>query len=262
MASLDKTSVRSQVEKVRKDFEQLRSDGKVTPEVQDIMSSMLMIIELILAIFLERTTKKNSVNSSIPPSQTDKDNSSLTDPGSKGKGKKTDGETVRNRRTIETLTIVPVDYCDQCGADLGQVACTHERRTRIDIVFEKVVEHVEVEIKQCPFCARIVKGKFPVDMPCPLQYGLGVQAFIINLLACQMVALKRAQALLYAIIDVVIAEATLLQFILVCMPHWKTGRYGQPKSYCWKRSCMSMKPRYASTRQIIGFMCIRRVASP
>ncbi|WP_434782388.1 hypothetical protein [Ferrovum myxofaciens] len=43
MASLDKTSVRSQVEKVRKDFEQLRSDGKVSPEVQAIMSSMLMI---------------------------------------------------------------------------------------------------------------------------------------------------------------------------------------------------------------------------
>ena len=150
MASLDKTSVRSQVEKVRKDFEQLRSDGKVSPEVQAIMSSMLMIVELILAIFLERTTKKNSTNSSIPPSQTDKDNSSLTDPGSKGKGKKADGETVKNRRTIETLTIVPVDYCDKCGADLRQVGCTHERRTKIDILFEKVVEHVEVEIKQCP----------------------------------------------------------------------------------------------------------------
>ena len=224
MASLDKISVRSQVEKIRKDFEQLRADGKVTPEVQAIMSSMLMIIELILAIFLERTTRKNSANSSIPPSQTDKDNSSLTDPGSKGKGKKTDGETVRNRRTIETLAIVPVDYCDHCGADLGQVACTHERRTKIDIVFEKVVEHVEVEIKQCPSCERVIKGKFPVDMPGPLQYGLGVQAFIINLLACQMVALKRAQALVYAIIDVVIAEATMLQFILrlhVALENWE-----------------------------------------
>jgi hypothetical protein len=40
------------------------------------MSSMLMLIELILAIFLERATKKNSDNSSIPSSQTDKDNSS------------------------------------------------------------------------------------------------------------------------------------------------------------------------------------------
>ena len=97
MASLDKTSVRSQVEKLKNDFEKLRSDGKVADEVQAIMSSMLVIIELILDIFLERTTKKNSANSSIPPSQTDKDNSSLTDTGSKDKGKKTEGATVRNR---------------------------------------------------------------------------------------------------------------------------------------------------------------------
>jgi transposase len=214
MASLDKIPVRSQVEKIKKDFEQLCTDGKVTPEVRAIMSSMLMIIELILAIFLERTTKKNSANSSIPPSQTGKDNSSLTDTGSKDKGKKTGGATVKNRRTIETLTTVPVDYCDKCGADLGQAACTHERRTKIDIVFEKVVEHVEIEIKQCPSCERTVKGKFPADMPGPLQYGPGVQAFIINLLTCRMVALKRAQALVYAIIDVVIAEAAMLQFIL------------------------------------------------
>ena len=214
MASLDKTSVRNQVEKLKTDFERLRCDGKVTVEVQAIMSSMLMMIELILAIFLERATKKNSDNSSIPPSQTDKDNSSLTSPGSNGKGKRPDGEKVKNRRTHETVTVASVDYCEVCGADLGQVACTHERRTKIDIVFEKVIEHVDAEIKQCPSCQRTVKGKFPADMPGPLQYGLGVQAFIINLLVCQMVALKRAQALVYSIIDVVIAEATLLQFIL------------------------------------------------
>lgn len=214
MASLYKTSVRNQVEKLKTDFEQLRHDGKVTVEVQAIMSSMLMMIELILAIFLERATKKNSDNSSIPPSQTDKDNSSLTVPGSNGKGKRPDGDKVKNRRTCETVTVASVDYCEVCGTNLEQVICTHERRTKIDIVFEKVVEHVDAEIKQCPVCQRTVKGKFPVDMPGPLQYGLGVQAFVINLLVCQMVALKRAQALLYSIIDAVIAEATLLQFIL------------------------------------------------
>ena len=45
MASLDKNSVRKQVEKLKTDFEQLRCDGKVSVEVQAIMSSMLMMIE-------------------------------------------------------------------------------------------------------------------------------------------------------------------------------------------------------------------------
>lgn len=44
--------------------------------------------------------------------------------------------------------------------------------------------------------------------------NLTTEEYRINLLACQMVALKRAQALVYSIIDVVIAEATMLQFIL------------------------------------------------
>lgn len=198
MASLDKTSVRGQVEKIKTDFDQLRRDGKVAVEVQAIMSSMLMVIELILAIFLERATKKNSGNSGIPPSQTGKDDSSPPDPGSNGKGKKADGEKAENRRTRETVRVASVDYCDVCGASPEGVACTHERRTKTDIVFEKAVWHVDAEIKQCPSCARTVKGKFPADMPGPLQYGLGVQAFIINLLVCQMVALNRAQTPLYS----------------------------------------------------------------
>jgi len=282
MSTLDKNPVRGQVEKVKNDFEQLRRAGKVTAGVQAVMSNMLMLVELILAIFMERTTKKNSGNSSIPPSQIEKDNSSLSDPGSKGKGNKPGGVKVRNRRTCETVTIASVDHCDVCGADLGQVACTHERRTKIDIVFEKVVEHVDAEIKQCPSCVYTVrvcpwitwtimgvlagcdarrqarsmvipckrlatrqrarqcsqnvrvihgqtlKGKFPSDMPGPLQYGIGVQAFIINLLVCQMVALKRAQTLLYSIIDVVIAGARpCCSSSCACMPHWKAGRCGQ-----------------------------------
>jgi hypothetical protein len=48
---------------------------------------MFMIIELILFIFLERSTKKDNQNSSKPSSQTEKDESALGHPGSNGKGK-------------------------------------------------------------------------------------------------------------------------------------------------------------------------------
>ena len=87
MASIDKTSVRNEVGRLKADFELLCSEGKVTSEIKVLMNSMLMIMELMLAIFLERTTKKDSKNSSKPPSQTEKDESSLTHQGSNGKGK-------------------------------------------------------------------------------------------------------------------------------------------------------------------------------
>ncbi|MDP1951088.1 MAG: hypothetical protein Q8K59_08365 [Nitrosomonas sp.] len=87
----------------------------------------------------------------------------------------------------------------------------HERRTRIDIVFEKVIDHVDAEIKCCPACDATVKGVFPPDLHGPLQYGNGLKAIVINLLTGQFVALNRVQKLVKSMIGVVIAEASLLK---------------------------------------------------
>jgi transposase len=215
MASLDKTSVRAEVSRLKTDFEQLCADGKITAESKALMMSMFMIVELILSIFLEKTTKKDNKNSSIPSSQTGKDESSLDHQGSNGKGKKENDNLAKNTRVHEQVTVSTVSFCDVCAEDLTDTPCMHhERRTKIDIVFEKVVEHVDAEIKQCPTCKTTVKGKFPADIHGPLQYGDGLKAFVINLLVCQMVSLNRVQKLVNAMIGEVIAESTLLKFVM------------------------------------------------
>ena len=48
MASLDKTSVRTEVSRLKDDFEKLCADGKIATESKALMLSMFMIIELIL----------------------------------------------------------------------------------------------------------------------------------------------------------------------------------------------------------------------
>jgi transposase len=97
---------------------------------------------------------------------------------------------------------------------LSKTACDHtERRTKIDIVFEKVVEHVDVEVKICSTCDATVKGRFPTDMQGSLNYGNGLKAYIVNLLVCQMISLNRVQKLIKSMIGEVIAEATLLKFV-------------------------------------------------
>ena len=215
MASLDKTSVRAEVSRLKTDFENLCAEGKITSESKALMLSMFMIVELILSIFLEKTTKKDNKNSSIPSSQTEKDDSSLGHQGNNGKGKNENDTRAKNTRVRENVSISTVSFCDICAEDLTDVPCTHhERRTKIDIVFEKVVEHVDAEVKQCPACEATVKGKFPTDMHGPLQYGDGLKAFVINLLVCQMVALNRVQKLVKSMIGEVISEATLLKFVL------------------------------------------------
>lgn len=215
MANLDKASVRTEVSRLKADFERLCAEGKITCESQAIMNSLFMVVELILAIFLERTTKKDTTNSSKPSSQTGKDESALSHSGSNGKGKPENKATASNNRTVETVTLSKVEFCDVCGEDLTGVPCAHvERRSKIDIVFEKVVEHVDAQIKQCPTCDATVKGVFPAGMHGPLQYGAGLKAFVINLLVCQMIALNRVQKLLISMMDVVISESTLLKFVL------------------------------------------------
>lgn len=99
-------------------------------------------------------------------------------------------------------------------------------RTKIDIVFEKTIDHVNAEIKRCPTCDATVKGVFPPDWHDPLQYGDGLKTFVINLLIGQMVALNRVQKLVKSMIGVVIAEATLLKFVLRL--HQGAGKLGKP----------------------------------
>ena len=215
MGSVNTQSVREEADRIKSEFQRIAENNKIDSQVIMLMQSMLMLINLLIAIFLEKTTKKSSKNSSKPSSQTEKDESSTSHTGTNGKGKQELDGVANNTRTIETVTIARVTQCDVCGQDLTDSKCEHvERRTKIDIVFEAVVEHVDAEIKYCDNCDTTVKGKFPSDMPGPLQYGNGLKAYIISLLVCQMISLNRVQKLIKTLIGRVISEASLLQFIL------------------------------------------------
>ncbi len=105
--------------------------------------------------------------------------------------------------------------CEGCGADLSEVpAHGHERRTLIDIVFEKVVTQVDAQIKDCPHCQTQTKGSFAEQMSGPLQYGAGIKAFVLNLLIAQMLSLKRVQQSIKTLIGKAISEATLLKYVM------------------------------------------------
>lgn len=215
MATINRQSLREEAERITTEFNRLATTKKISSESKMLFQSMLMLINLLIAIFLEKTTKKNNKNSSKPSSQTEKDESSTTNTGTNGKGKLENNVTANNTRTVENITVAKVLVCDICGKDLSDTPCEHiERRTKIDIIFEKVVEHVDAEVKICPDCDSTIKGIFPADMPGPLQYGNGIKAYVINLLVCQMISLNRAQNMVKAIIGEVIAQATLLKFVL------------------------------------------------
>jgi len=215
MSTINQQSVREEAYRIKAEFNRLSTDKKINSETKMLIQSMFILINLLIAIFLEKTTKKNNKNSSKPSSKTEKDESSITNHGTNSKGKPESNTSTDNTRTVESVTIAEVIQCDICGQDLSKVACQHvERRTKIDIIFEKVVEHIDAEIKICPDCDSTVKGIFPPGMHGSLQYGNGLKAYVINLLVCQMISLNRAQKLIKAMIGEILSEATLLKFIL------------------------------------------------
>ena len=215
MASVDKTYVRQEVDKVKADFDKLCKSGKVSPEIKILFSSMFMIMNLILSIFMEKTTRKNSKNSSIPSSQSEPDRSTDYNSRKKDNKQNDNNDVASNSKTTETTTIVATEEnCNCCGHDLTDVkAHNHERRTKIDIVFEKVVTHVDVDIKTCPHCETDVKGSFPSDMHGPLQYGNGLKAYVINLACTQMISLSRIQKLVKAMFGQSLSQASVLKYI-------------------------------------------------
>lgn len=215
MATVDKTSLREEFDALKGQFQRLSADGKVSDESRTLIQALLMLFEVLMAVFMERRTTKTHRNSGIPTSQTEKDETAASRPGTHGKGKPQNDARSGNTRTVETVQVIEVNACETCGEDLSKTRCQgHERRTRIDIVFEKVVTHVDAEIKRCPHCQAQTRGHFPADMPGPLQYGAGIKAYALNLLIAQMLSLKRVQQSIQTLIGQVISEATILKYVM------------------------------------------------
>jgi len=223
MPSVNKQSLRQEFDQLRMRFDNLSTEGKISPEASALIQAMIMLFELLIAVFMEKNTRKNNRNSSIPSSQTEKDTTAVT--GTNGKGKKQNDALSGNTRTVETTQVAKVKNCEFCGEALDDIPVTsHERRTKIDIIFEKVVNHVDAEIKICPHCDMPNKGRFPEDLPGPLQYGPGIKGYVVNLLIAQMVSLKRVQLMIQTLIGQILSEATILKYVIqlhLALERWK-----------------------------------------
>lgn len=215
MASINKQSLREEFDALKGRFEQLVAAGTMTAEARALFQAMVMLLELLMAVLMEKHTPKTSTNSSKPASQTSKQDSAVSRAGAQGKGNTLDQGRCGNTRTVETVDRAELTFCAQCGEDLRQLAPHgHERRTQIDIVFEKRITHMDAEIKRCPQCTAESRGAFPQAFDGPLQYGPGITAYGLNLFIAQMLSLKRVQQSIRTLTGRVISEATILKSVL------------------------------------------------
>ena len=130
MATLNKASLRTEFDALKARFESLCAKGKMSPESRALFDALLMLFELLMAVFMEKHTPKSPANSGLPPSQSPNDATARSRPGAKGKGPSYNEARCANTRTREHVRVLGVDCCARCGEDLTDTACTgHERRT-------------------------------------------------------------------------------------------------------------------------------------
>ena len=69
MSYVNKESLRQEFTHLKGEFERLSSADKVSPESRVLINALMMLFEVMIGIFLEKTTKKDAKNSSQPSSQ-------------------------------------------------------------------------------------------------------------------------------------------------------------------------------------------------
>jgi transposase len=123
MSSVNKQSLREEFDTLKSQFKHLCAEGKMSSDSRALFQAMLMLFELLMAVFMERNTAKNSKNSSKPSSQTSKDETAAVQLGSKGKGQARNNARSGNSRTVETIQVAKVRACETCGEDLSKTPC-------------------------------------------------------------------------------------------------------------------------------------------
>ena len=71
MAGVNKQSLREEFAALKGRFAQLSTDGKITAEGRALIQALLMLLQVLMAVFMERHTPKTSTNSSRPSSLTE-----------------------------------------------------------------------------------------------------------------------------------------------------------------------------------------------
>ena len=64
MSSVNKQSLREEFDTLKSQFKHLCAEGKMGSDSRALFQAMLMLFELLMAVFMERNTAKNSKTSS------------------------------------------------------------------------------------------------------------------------------------------------------------------------------------------------------
>lgn len=210
---MSKESIRKKIDSAREQIDKVFAEEEVSPALKAAIESMMLVIDIVVAVLLEKKTRKNSSNSGLPPSKNNGSNGNRNKDVNKSQEKK--GSQLENTRKVETSETVSVSSCSSCGTNLKNTEVKEtETRKKIDIVYE-ITEHTVIsQSRECPNCGLVNKGKFPKGMNGKVQYGMGIKASILNFLMVQMISLERVSEHFKGLLGCFISQSVMLKYVL------------------------------------------------
>lgn len=207
--------------------------------IEDLPHALRMIDDLleVMEHFQVRIEELEAENKRLRDQlHLDSSNSSLPPSSDKGRG----GRATRSLRTSsgwkpggqsghpgtalkpvaqpDHIIVHPVSGCGGCGADLSATPVTRLEKRQ---VFElpplrlDVPDH-QAEIKHCPCCAHESRGKFPVEVQHPVQYGARMKGLLVYLNHGQLLPYERTTAVIEDLLGQSVSQGTLLTVTQAC----------------------------------------------
>jgi transposase len=183
-----------------------------------LLKARIDVLERELARY---TTRKDSNNSSLPPSKDENRpprTSSLREKGNRKAGGQPghEGKTLEMTETPDEIIEHRACFCPECGKDVSDLPFEfYGKRQVIDIpTIKQIVTEHQVYRCKCT-CGKVVESDFPVGVDSPIRYGKSIETLIGYLSVRQYLPFKRLQEMLNDIFAVQISEGGL---------HWLLNR--------------------------------------
>ena len=187
-------------------------------ELRQRIASLEEKVLLLLELQQKGKVKKDSSNSSLPPSSDlGKKTRSLREKSGRSVGgqKGHRGNTLEMSATPDQIIELKSNYCGRCGNSLGvENFVLQARRQVIEIPpISPIIEEYQVFACTCPNCEHLQIADFPPEVKAPIQYGSSVVALAAYLSVYQYVPFGRLRNLFSEVFNLPLSEGTLVNLL-------------------------------------------------
>lgn len=188
-------------------------EGIVVTQSQQIKSLEEKVM-LLLEELRKKDIKKDSSNSSLPPSsdffnrnRSLRGTSELKSGGQKGH----QGTTLEMSSTPDKIIDLKDSFCNICGQSLS--AANFILKAKRQVIELPPIAPIYEEFRQyacqCPTCQHYQVADFPVGVNAPIQYGSSVESLVSYLSVYQYVPFFRLKNLLSQVFSIPLSEGTI-----------------------------------------------------